>query len=258
MKSIFNVVTGLFIVCSMFLGIANAQEPATVLAQELTLERKKWEPLKVGMAPGFAPFEFKNDKGEWNGFDVDIAKELATVLGTKLEIVEKKWEDLITALTQREIDVIISGMSITLDRARIVYFSQPYFETGQVVLLLKGKEVNLNQKRLEIGVLTESTGEKIATKEFPEAKIVYFSVEAEIVKALVNQEVKAMVIDKPYADNLVRKDERIEMLPQLLEIEKYAFAIRRGDLDFLFYLNHFIDYLKYTGRYQEICSKWFK
>ena len=88
--------------------------------------------LIVGMEVSFFPFEYANEKGEPIGFEVDIAQLAAKELGVEIEIKDMEFAGLIPALQSGKIDMIISGMTRTLTRAKSVSFTQPYFVTGFV------------------------------------------------------------------------------------------------------------------------------
>ena len=95
--------------------------------------------LIVGMEVSFFPFEYANEQGEFMGFDVEIAQLAAKELGVEIEIRDMEFAGLIPALQGGKLDMIISGMTRTLTRAKTVTFTQPYFETGLCALLSKKK-----------------------------------------------------------------------------------------------------------------------
>lgn len=222
--------------------------------------------VRVGVSPGFIPFEFrtnpKNTKEPLIGFDIDIAKKMAQHLNAELVLKECEWANIIRLLKDGEIDIIISGMTRTLDRALEVNFTEPYFETGQVILLAeKNKDISdyrvLNKKGVKIAVVEDTTGKKEAEKKFSQARIEEYKSEPEALKALLANQVDAFVIDKPYAEVAATKYTQIKLLPEQLTLEKYCFAIQKTDLDFLLWLNYFIDELKYTGEYDKLYTYWF-
>ncbi|MFN6991886.1 MAG: transporter substrate-binding domain-containing protein, partial [Fervidobacterium sp.] len=100
-------------------------------------EIKKRGKLLVGTEPTFPPFEFVDEKNQVVGFDIDIANELAKRLGVKVEIVNLPFDSLIPALQQGKVDIIIAGMTITEERAKVVDFSKPYFEANQAIVVRK-------------------------------------------------------------------------------------------------------------------------
>ena len=93
--------------------------------------------LRVGMEPGYMPFEMTNQKGEIIGFDVDIAKRMAKAMGVKLELVSTAWDGIIPGLITDKYDIIMSGMTLTQERNLKVAFASPYIVVGQSILVKK-------------------------------------------------------------------------------------------------------------------------
>jgi len=222
------------------------------------MERKK---IIVGLSPEYPPFEFKNEAGGIIGFDVDIAKKIAEKLKVDLEIREYKWEELIPALKRKEIDVIISGMTRTLERAIVVNFTEPYYQTGQSILLsAKRKNLDfedLDKPSINIGVIKETTGEEAARRKFKKATIRTFSGETELEAALLKNEVDGIVMDTPYVEELSKKNPNLKLLPEQLTFELYCFAVDDTDFHFLIWLNQFISEIKLSGEYDELYNYWF-
>lgn len=109
----------LAILLLMISGCKNCQkEPA-----------KSFGTLKIGTNPNFPPFESVDEKGERVGFDMDVGKAIAEKLGLKIDIKEFDFDGLILALKKDQIDIILSGMSITESRqkeiAMIPYQGEP-------------------------------------------------------------------------------------------------------------------------------------
>ncbi len=104
------------------------------LASALWYKRKKDSrnqngELVVGLYAEYRPFEFVNERGEVTGYDVDLARELAKRLKKRLHIKNIGFDSLISALQQREIDILLSGVSITPERLQrmdmIPYHGKP-------------------------------------------------------------------------------------------------------------------------------------
>jgi polar amino acid transport system substrate-binding protein len=139
--------------------------------------------LLVGMEPGYMPFELTNQKGEIIGFDVDMAKRMAKALGVKLELVSTAWDGIIPSLVTNKFDIIMSGMTITEERAKTVDFANPYIIIGQTVLVRKelADQVksykDLNDPKYKVASKLGTTGEVATKKMIPNAQ--YFSYETE-------------------------------------------------------------------------------
>ncbi|MFA9614907.1 MAG: transporter substrate-binding domain-containing protein, partial [Deltaproteobacteria bacterium] len=107
------------IVAALFLCFSQVQVMAADinLAKKSTLESilKRGE-LRVGFESGYMPFEMTDKRGNFVGFDVDMAKEMAKAMGVKFVPVNTAWDGIIPALTTKKFDIIMSGMTITQER----------------------------------------------------------------------------------------------------------------------------------------------
>jgi ABC-type amino acid transport substrate-binding protein len=89
------------------------------------------EPLVVGTASGYAPFVSLNDQGEYEGFDVDVAKELAERLNRKLVLKDLgSMPSLLLSLKQNKVDALIWAISITEERMKV--FDMVYYQGDKV------------------------------------------------------------------------------------------------------------------------------
>jgi polar amino acid transport system substrate-binding protein len=256
------------------------------LAKDSTLEgilrRGK---LRVGFEPGYMPFEMINKRGglrqrdlrsgdvrfrgqqaSFIGFDIDVAREMARALGVKFVPVNTAWPSIIPALNLGRFDIIISGMSVTEERKKRVDFADSYMTIGQTILINKKHKgvvtsyKDLNNPKYIVTSKPATTGER-AVKEFmPKCTYKPFDTELEGAMAVIKGQADAFVYDLPY--NIVfmamhNADELI-FLDKPFTVEPLAWAIRKNDLDFLKWLNEFIEEIKKDGRYDKIYKKWFK
>ena len=90
--------------------------------------------LIVGMTD-FAPMDYKDENGEWIGFDADMAKAFAAELGVEVEFLEINWDNKLMELDTKGIDVIWNGMTINDEVKAGASVSEPYCNNGQVVVL---------------------------------------------------------------------------------------------------------------------------
>ena len=92
--------------------------------------------LRVATEPSFAPFEFTDQQtSNLVGFDVDIINAVAEVIGYKTNIASMPFDGQIPAVITHQIDVAISGFTITPERAKIVNFTEPYYDAGLGALI---------------------------------------------------------------------------------------------------------------------------
>jgi len=220
----------------------------------------KREELVVGMEPEFPPFESKNEKGEIVGFDVDLARELAKDLGKELRIEEMAWDSLPTALATGKIDIIISGMTATEERAKSRSFTEPYYHT-KLCLLVNArsgieKPDDVHGKRLAVKLGT--TGDIQAQEKFADAKIVKFDAESACALEVVSGRADAFLYDRHSILRHHRNHpEATRAILEPLSEEPYAMATRLGEKEFVERLNRFIRDIKADGRYARIYEKHF-
>jgi len=90
--------------------------------------------LRVGLTGDCRPFSQRDAAGAYTGLDVDMAKNLAEALGVKLEIVPTTWATLLPDLGEGKFDVGMGGISITLPRQRVAFFSRPVMRVGKAAI----------------------------------------------------------------------------------------------------------------------------
>src|SRR5439155_2962089 len=93
--------------------------------------------LTVGSDVGYPPQEYMDAGGNAVGLDIDIVDEIASRLGLSLKVTNFKFDDIIPALNAGQFDIVISAMTVTDERSKVVDFV-PYFDAGQAVLVPKG------------------------------------------------------------------------------------------------------------------------
>lgn len=90
--------------------------------------------LIVGITD-FEPMDYKNDAGEWIGFDADMAKAFAESLGVTAEFVEIDWDNKILEINNKSIDCVWNGMTLTPEVTNSMACSEPYCNNAQVVVV---------------------------------------------------------------------------------------------------------------------------
>lgn len=264
MKKIIMLVFSLMLV----FGCSNKGDGAKVntreeLVRSSTLEKIiKSGKVRVGLEAGYLPFEFMSDKGEIIGFDVDLAQRMAKELEVELEIVNTSWDGIIPGLQTGKYDIIMSGMTRTLKRALSVNFTDPYYQTGQVIMVRKGETriksyTDLNTKDMKVAVKLGTTSDFAAEKILKKAVRVAYKTETDGAMALRTNKVDAFIYDQPYIEDYIEKYPEVEMLSELFTKEYFGFAVKKGDEDFLNWLNLYLAEIKADGTYEGLYTKWF-
>jgi polar amino acid transport system substrate-binding protein len=235
------------------------------LAKKSTIEKilKRGE-LRVGFESGYIPFEMTDKKGNFIGFDMDYARRLAKAMGVKFVPINTAWDGIIPALMTNKFDIIMGGMTITQERNLKINFADTYITVGQTILLrkkLKDRVLSykdLNNPKYIVTSRMGTTGEQAIKKYIPKATYKGFETEAEAGLEVINGKADALVYDLPFCGYLYGSQGKGKtiFLSDPFTYEPLAWAINKGDPDFLNYLNNFLRQSKGDGFYDKVYKKW--
>ena len=235
------------------------------LVKQSTIEQilKRGE-LRVGFESGYVPFEMTDKKGNFIGFDMDYARRLAKDMGVKFVPINTDWPGIIPSLMTAKFDIIMGGMTITQERNLKVNFADPYIVVGQTILLHKRHKNNilsykdLNNPKYTVTSRLGTTGEQAIKKFMPKANYKSFETEAEAGLEVINGKADALVYDLPYCGYLFggQGKGKTIFLSDPFTYEPLAWAINKGDPDFLNFLNNFLHQTKGDGFYDRLYKKW--
>ncbi len=212
--------------------------------------------ITMGTSPAFPPFEYIVGEEEIVGFDVELAKEIAQELNKSLVIKNINFSDLIAALENGEIDMIISGMTVTDERKKHINFSIPYYEASLVVLRRADDNTFADIKTLEelgesksiaaqLGTTCSTIAHEIS-KASPVAELKSCEL---IIEELLNKNVDTVIIDKEPAKSFMSKHNNLSILPIKFDIEHYAVGVKKGNDELLNSINKTISELINSGKY---------
>ena len=214
---------------------------------DMLAEIKKSGKLRVGVAE-IVPWAMHDKDGNLVGFEIDVARKLARDMGVQAEFHPDEFRYLIPDLEANRFDVIIAGFSIEARRALVVNFSQPYNVTDVTIATSKkmGGELkameDFNKKGVTIGVVEGMTSEDLAALAFPKASIQTYTEDSALFSDLVAGKLAAAVADSPRLDILGKLYPDAVEVPGVAPLGTFpaAFAVRRGDMDFVNFLNSWI------------------
>jgi polar amino acid transport system substrate-binding protein len=217
-------------------------------------------PLRVGMELAYPPFEMADPQGKPIGLSVDLATHLANHLTRPLEIQNLPFDGLIPALRTGKIDLILSSMTATPERAKAVAFSTPYLRTGLAVLA--GKQVrleeseSLDRKDLIIAVKQGTTGH-LFCRTFTRAKVLVLDRESACVAEVVQGKASAFIYDQLSILKHARKNpSSTRALLSPLRIEEWAIALKKDAPTLLADVNAFIASFKLKGGFETLAERW--
>lgn len=252
-----------------FLLVASTAFAADIdLAKKSTIESiLQAGKLRVGFESGYMPFEMTDTKGQFVGFDIDMAKEMAKAMGVEFEPVNTAWDGIIPALLTNKFDIIMSGMTVTQERNLKINFADAYIIVGQTIIINPSvkDEVksyrDLNDPKYIVTSKLGTTGEQSAKRMIPKCTYKSFETEQEAALEVLNGKAQAFVYDLPYCAVFMAQQGAaggLVFLDKPFTYEPLAWAINKGDPDFMNWLNNFLLQLKNDGRYDMIYNKWIK
>ncbi|MDI3316767.1 MAG: basic amino acid ABC transporter substrate-binding protein [Bacillota bacterium] len=218
--------------------------------------------LQVGSEVAYAPFESVDPTtGKFVGFDMELIDAIAKAAGyAGAQVHNIKWDGLIPALNNREVDAVISAMTITDERAQSVTFSDPYFTAGQVIGVKKGSPIKTPQDLAgkKVGVQADTTGDYAAQK-VKGTTIVRYPQTPDAINALLNGDVDAVVIDAPVLYNFIKENPNrgVVAAGQPFTVEYYGIAMRKDDTELVRKINQALAKLKADGTYQKLYDQYF-
>ena len=252
----------------MFFCVSTSALGADIeLAKKSTLESilKKGE-LRVGFEAGYMPFEMTDKKGKFVGFDIDMAKAMAKAMGVKFVPVNTAWDGIIPSLITNKFDIIMSGMTVTQERNLKINFADPYIIIGQTILLNKKHDgkiksyKDLNNSKYIVTSKLGTTGEQAVKRLIPKCNYKSFETEPEAALEVVHGKADAFVYDLPYCVVFMGQQGagKLVFIDKPFTFEPLAWAVKKGDPDFMNWLNNFLKQVKNDGRYDRIYNKWIK
>lgn len=251
---------GLVLVAS-FLTLA-----PSVLAAEPTI--KEGEKVVIGFDDTFAPFGFKDEKGEIVGFDIDLAKEILGRMEVDYEFQPIDWSTKETELNSGNIDMIWNGYTITPEREKIVQFSDPYVDNRQIIIVKADSDIQ-NKADLAgkiVATQAESSSLEGIMKDEEFVKTIdggepyTYATFVEVFAELDNGRADAIVVDETLATYFLSKRENTDdyrILEDNFGEEKYAVGFRKSDADFVTKFNQTLKAVQDEGVFAEIEANWF-
>lgn len=91
--------------------------------------------LRVGIDDTYPPMEYKDEAGNFAGFDIELAKEIGKKLNKEVQFVPTAWSAIFTGLSSNKYDCIISSLSITDERKKTIAYTRPYVANSQVIVV---------------------------------------------------------------------------------------------------------------------------
>ncbi|MCI1891169.1 MAG: ABC transporter substrate-binding protein/permease [Schleiferilactobacillus harbinensis] len=205
----------LLIWCSMLITLTTAisisqTQNVQAAANDNSLAAiKKKGTIVMGTSPDYPPYEFLvNNKPV--GMDIAIGKQIAKDLGVKLVVKQMDFDALLVGLETHKIDMVLSAMSPTPERKQSVDFSEPYYFSGQSIIINKAdKEIYKNYKSFynkKVGAQTGSLQYDLVKKQIKGAKLTGLTKVTDLIIALKTHKIDGLVAESAVATAYVKNN----------------------------------------------------
>ncbi len=250
-----------------FLVITVCALAAVMLLSSAALAAKKV--VRIGTEGAYPPFNFVDEKGQLQGFDIDIAKALCEKMDVTCEFVVQDWDGLIPALLAKKFDAIVASMSMTEERQQKVDFTDKYYQTPAKFVAPKNIKADVTKEGLKgkvIGVQRATIHENFIRDNYGDvAEIKAYAKQEEANMDLVSGRVDyvfadTVVLQGGFLDTPDGKDYHF-VGPAHTEEQWFGagigIAVRKGEPDLVKAFNKAIKDIRADGTYQKINAKYF-
>ena len=221
------------------------------------------DPIRIAIDGSYAPFAVIDAAGQLQGFDVDIANALCKEMKADCKLVSQNWDGMIPGLKVRKYDAIISSMSITEERLRVVDFSNRYYSNTLAFIGAKGRSFQLDQdglKGLSVGAYRSTISSQYLEDNYQGiVDIKLYDSQDLAYMDLKSNRIDLLVSDKFPVYNWIKSNDGngFEFKGDDIDInDQIAIAIRKGSpLKARF--NTAIDKIRENGVYQQINARYF-
>jgi polar amino acid transport system substrate-binding protein len=222
--------------------------------------------LVVGTAASMPPLNMTTKEGQIIGVEMDLARYFAGGMDVKLTVKSMQFNELLPALEAGQVDMILSGMTMTPARNLKVAFVGPYFASGKSIL---AKMVNvgsideiakMNNPDKVLVALKGSTSQMFVEKVIPKAKLALADDYDQAVTMVRNDKAVAMVADYPICMVSVFRypDAKLGTLERPISYEPIGVALPAGDPLLVNWVQNFLQTLEKSGEMKMLLEKWFK
>ncbi len=262
-KSIFLISILILIIIT---GCAQLQQSTSGTSASPVLDRiQQRGSLVVGTMGNMPPLNMTSKDGEIFGLEADLARMLAKAMNVNVRFVTKPFNELLPALQRGQVDMVISGMTITPERNLKVAFVGPYFISGKAFLTKKAniayakKTEDANNKNVKLVALKDSTSQAFAEAYLDKTTLLTTGTYDEAVEKVLKDEVQAMIADYPICVVSVFRYPEAGLLSVVTQLtyEPIGIALPANDPLLMNWTRNTLDNIEGSGLLDELKLKWF-
>jgi cyclohexadienyl dehydratase len=246
--------------------LALAASAGSALAQESRLDTVlKTGALRVCTPGDYKPFALAKADAGYEGIDVDLVQAMAKALGVEARFVRTSWPKLMDDFVEK-CDLGVGGISITLDRQKRAFFSDPYMVNGKAPIT-RCENVQKFQTIADIDkpgiTVIENPGgsnERFARANFKQAKIVIFNDNTTIFDEILKGNADLMISES--VETITQQKLRPGLCAvnpdRPLQYGEMGYLLPRGDVVFKAWVDQWLHLAKATGEYDRTVNNWLK
>lgn len=228
------------------------------------LERvQKSRTLRVCIWPEYYGVTYRNPRNQaLSGIDIELSKELAAKLGVKLEYVESSFIKLVENLQNDRCDIAMHAVGITPQRQEVLNFSQPYLQSDVYAITTRASRLvktweDIDRPGVNVAVQAGTFMEPVMAAALKSAQLVVIRPPQTREQELESGRVDVFMTDYPYSRRLLDNADWARLIapPQPFHRLPYAYALKRGDEDWLRTVDEFVAEIKRDGRLQRAANR---
>lgn len=216
--------------------------------------------IKIAVPESFAPFGALGASGEYEGYDVDVAKLIAADLGVELELVPVTSNQRIPFLETDRVDLVIATMGANPERAKSIWFSSAYAPFFSGAFAATGKSISgvADLAGMSVGLTGGTLEDLELTKIAPDTtEIIRFGDNAATRAAFESGQVDVLVSGNTLAAAITAANADADLETKFILKESPAFmGVKKGNLDLLFWVNTFILHKTLGGELNAFSETW--
>ena len=212
------------------------------------------EPLRMGTEGAYPPYNFVNEKGEVDGFEIELGNELCKRIGAECTWVRNDWDSIIPNLVNSNYDTIMAGMNITDERKKSIAFSDEYTPPPPSAYLALTSDADIS------GVVAAQTSTIQASYVAESgATLIEFATGEEAIAAVRNGEAEAVFADRDFLVPFERDSDDlvwVEGQDRVVVGEGLGIGMRQSDTELKARFDKAIAEMKADGSLDALITKW--
>lgn len=222
--------------------------------------------LRVGTSGKQPPFTVKSKDGTLMGYEIDLANLLTEAMGVELRFIEKPFSELLPAMERGEIDVIMSGMTITPERNLRVAFAGPYIVSGKSILAKEKRLSDLdemeeiNRPQITVAAIEGTTSQRFVENLIPRSTLITTPDYESAVEMVLKDQVDILLADYPICvlSILRHPNAGLDTIDEPLTIEPIGIALPPNDFLLHNMIRNYLNALEMMGILADLETQWFE